>query len=95
MIFIFQSFIALLHLLGDRNGFRAKPQILQREFVWEPADRVAQVASEAANGNYPRAWIRHYAFIDYRKMGYNWNPDWFNVVRDPIERVIILRGKNL
>ena len=30
---------------------------------------------------------RHYAFFDVRKWGYDWAPDWFSVVRDPIERV--------
>ena len=38
--------------------------------------------------NRPMVWVQHYNFIDFSKFGYTWNPDWFNVVRDPIEKVI-------
>lgn len=32
--------------------------------------------------------VRHYSFIDFEKLGYKWRPDWFSVVRHPIEKVI-------
>jgi len=39
--------------------------------------------------NVPMAIVRHYAFIDFAKFGYNkWAPDWFSMVRDPVEKVI-------
>ena len=31
--------------------------------------------------------VRHYSFIDFEKLGYRWRPDWFSVVRDPIQKV--------
>ena len=36
----------------------------------------------------PMVFIQHYSFIDFNKFGYNWTPDWFNIVRDPVEKVI-------
>ena len=38
----------------------------------------------------PMVKIRHYAFLDFAQFGYQWNPDWFNLVRDPIEKVLKL-----
>ena len=31
--------------------------------------------------------MRHYSFIEFENHGVNWNPSWFSMVRDPIERV--------
>ena len=36
----------------------------------------------------PMAIIRHYSFIDFEKhTNSTWSPDWFNIVRDPIDKV--------
>ena len=35
----------------------------------------------------PTVKVRHYAFLDFARMGYKWNPDWFSLVRNPIEKV--------
>ena len=32
--------------------------------------------------------VRHYSFIDFAKYGSPWHPDWFNVVRDPIDKIV-------
>ena len=31
---------------------------------------------------------RHFSFIDLKKRGLKWSPQWFGIVREPIERVI-------
>ncbi len=33
-------------------------------------------------------FLQHYSFIDFAKYGYDWHPDWFSMVRDPVEKVI-------
>ncbi len=30
---------------------------------------------------------QHYNFVDFKKFGSDWSPDWFAVVRDPVEKV--------
>ena len=32
---------------------------------------------------------RHFSFIDFHGNGMDWTPDWFSMVRDPVERVIL------
>ena len=32
---------------------------------------------------------RHFSFIDFKKHGINWRPEWFSVVRHPIKRVCV------
>ena len=33
------------------------------------------------------AWVKHYNFVDFSRFGSAWSPTYFNIVRDPIERV--------
>ena len=35
----------------------------------------------------PTVVVRHYSFIDFAHYGSAWHPDWFNIVRDPIDKV--------
>jgi hypothetical protein len=35
----------------------------------------------------PTVWIRHFNFHDLKRLGYHWQPEWFAVVRDPLEKV--------
>ena len=36
----------------------------------------------------PIALVRHYSFINFHEYGYQWRPDWFSMVREPVEKVI-------
>ena len=47
------------------------------------ADFVAAVDGTSADS----AWVKHYNFVDFSRFGSAWSPTYFNVVRDPIERV--------
>ena len=47
------------------------------------ADFVAAVDGASADS----AWVKHYNFVDFSRFGSAWSPTYFNVVRDPIERV--------
>ena len=31
--------------------------------------------------------VRHYSFVDLERLGYEWTPDWFSLVREPIDKV--------
>ena len=35
------------------------------------------------------AYIRHYNFADFERMGAQWEPIYINIVRDPVEKVRI------
>ena len=47
------------------------------------ADFVAAVDGSSADS----AWVKHYNFVDFSRFGSAWSPTYFNVVRDPVERV--------
>ena len=47
------------------------------------ADLVAAVDGASADS----AWVKHYNFVDFSRFGSAWSPTYFNVVRDPVERV--------
>lgn len=49
------------------------------------ADFVAAVDGSSADS----AWVKHYNFVDFSRFGSTWSPRYFNVVRDPVERVKI------
>ena len=38
---------------------------------------------------------RHFNFIDFENYGIGWNPHWFSVVRDPVERVYCSKCRNM
>ena len=43
--------------------------------------------SASSKYNEPTVWIRHYGAIDFQKHGASWMPYFFNVIRNPIDRV--------
>ena len=45
--------------------------------------------------NVPGVWTRHYAFLDFKKFGYNWRPNYINFVRNPIEKVNIFSAAKI
>lgn len=69
--------------------FQVRLEMLQKEFLLEPIEVVAQTVDKVLGMTQPSVWIRHYNFVDFQRFGSpgGWRPDWFNVVRDPIERV--------
>ena len=55
------------------------------------ADFVAAVDGSSADS----AWVKHYNFVDFPRFGSAWTPTYFNVVRDPVERVHITVVNNI
>ena len=61
--------------------------MLQKEFLLEPPDMVAQTVEKVLSTTQPSVWIRHYNFVDFERFGSDWSPDWFTLVRHPVDRV--------
>ena len=56
--------------------------------LFEDPPIVQAVADGVIRETNPTVFIRHYNFIDFKKFaGSSWSPDFYNVVRDPIDRV--------
>ena len=49
--------------------------------------RVGQFVRRVTAVGDPTVWIQHYNFVDFEDQGSDWSPDWFNLVRDPVDRV--------
>ena len=55
----------------------------------EPPQLVGEFVGQIDSAEQPSAWVRHYNFVDMTRYGALWNPLYFNVVRDPIDKVIM------
>ena len=72
----------LLFIPGPLHHDSHLTSLLRRRLV---ADFVAAVDGFSADS----AWVKHYNFVDFSHFGSAWSPTYFNVVRDPVERVKI------
>ena len=65
------------------------PYHYEKEKIFGETKEVHKEINEIINGE-KRNWIRarHYSYIDFNEYGKRLaTPDWFSMVRDPIERV--------
>ena len=83
-----QSFIHLLVTLGQKLGYNTIPQIRQRETVADSEKGVQEEVNTMVYSQENLVMVRHYSFIDFAKHGSPWHPDWFNLVRDPIDKMV-------
>lgn len=83
-----QSFTRLLIRQGEKLGFEVKPKIHQTETLADSATGVSSEVASVLATDSPMVFIRHYNFINFEKHSSGgWRPDWFNIVRDPIDKV--------
>ena len=83
------SLIKLLRKLGIDLDYMAITLIPEIQHTFDTyTGQLRQVVS-ILSVNIPAVWIHHYAFINFQHFGYKWNPDYMNIVRDPIEKVIM------
>ena len=83
-----QSFIHLLKKQGEKLGFEVWPKIVQSESLVDTPKGLAEEIDSVVKMQRPTVFVRHYSFIDFEKStGSDWSPDWFNMVRDPIDKV--------
>ena len=95
-----QSITALLHALEKKNGFVVNSKTTfqfydpttmvtsTRELLIVTPEVLQLQLTKMLRTTTPMVFIQHYSFIDFTKFGYDWSPDWFNIVRDPVEKVI-------
>ena len=82
-----QSFIALLKKLSHKLGFSVNPKIYPKETLCDTLEGVVSEVDDATKTNVPLVIVRHYSFVDFPMYGSMWSPDWFSMVRDPIDKV--------
>ena len=83
--------IAILKNLGAKLGFNVEIPSSQSTLIQENQIQVEKeigATMKSHRANTIRA--KHYCFINFQKYGVKWNPDWFSMVRDPVERVSLL-----
>ena len=95
-----QSITALFHALKKKNGFDVDSRntvqfydpttmvTTKRELLIVTPEVLQLQLTKMLRTTTPMVFIQHYSFIDFSKFGYDWSPDWFNIVRDPVEKVI-------
>ena len=81
------NMLVLMQSLGVNHGYDVdlgfrEVEVLQDNLVGlqKEVDSLIQTTKDTLKA-------RHYAFFDIRQWGYDWAPDWFSIVRHPIERV--------
>ena len=85
-----QSFTHLLLNQGKKLGFSVWPKLKQSESLVDTKEGLADEIDSVVKMNKPTVFVRHYSFIDFEKeLQTSWRPDWFNIVRDPIDKVSI------
>ena len=86
-----QSITRLLFDLGKKHGYLLYPNIRGKDEKLSDSDNLHALFEEIDSilkTHTPMAFVRHYSFIDFAKFGYDWRPDWFTIVRDPVDKVI-------
>ena len=85
-----QSITRLLFELGKKHGYLTFPKIMPEEKLCDSGNLEGLFAEidSILKTHSSMAFVRHYSFIDFAKFGYDWSPDWFTIVRDPVDKVI-------
>ena len=84
-----RTLISILASIGKHLGFQVQVPAFQHETLYDDRNGVRKEIYEIISGhenNIVRS--RHYSFINFKEYGLEWYPDWFSIVRDPVERVI-------
>ena len=84
------SIVDLMRKLGKKNGFSVEFKARRNELVTDDLAGQKIEADNLLKSFFPAIFVRHYSFIEFAKFGgYDeWRPDWFNIVRHPVEKVI-------
>lgn len=86
-----RSIMKILMELSTQLGYLV--EVPNRNKVIQEDDDEVQKEIGAILKSHRNSVIRckHYSFINFEKYGVNWNPDWFSMVRNPVDKVR-LRG---
>ena len=84
------SFMTLLSVLGKNHGFGVDYGLREWDIVRDDTKGLGEEIDKLLRIHENHVICRHYAFFNLKDMGYDWRPDWFSIVRHPIERVMNL-----
>ena len=80
----------LLNVLKKRLGFNLDVPYYVRETLHDDENGIMKEINQILLAqNNANVRMRHYSFINFENFGIRWNPYWFSLIRDPIERVKI------
>ena len=60
---------------------------VKRDPLIDRFHNVEHEVTESSKYIEPTVWIKHYGVIDFQKHGALWSPYFFNVIRNPINKV--------
>ena len=74
-------------LYFSQKGYDVDPGVRKYERVLDSFEGIIEEVGSLLKNHKNKVKVRHYSFIDLKNFGYDWNPDWFSLVRDPIDKV--------
>ena len=77
------------------TDYELDPGVRQYEQVLDSFEGVIKEAGDLLKTQKNIVKVRHYSFIDLERFGYEWTPDWFSLIRDPIKKVQGDQNQNL
>ena len=84
-----RSILWILQKLGVTHGFNVEVASFKRDFVQSknPADIKKEINHIMKAHQNSTVRVRHFSVIEFEKWGIDWKPDWFSIVRHPVDRV--------
>ena len=83
-----RTFIQILRNLGTNLGYFVDVPSYKAEMMGADENEIKkEIKNILVSHRDSVVRSRHFNFIDFEKYGVEWNPHWFSVVRDPVERV--------
>ena len=82
--------INLLHQLGMRLDYNVElnfGETISAETLFDDERGVQNKVNYFMKTHRNLVQCQHYSFIDFEKFNHLWRPDWFSIVRHPIEKV--------
>ena len=64
------------------------------EKLQDTSEGVAKEAQKLVTTHRNLVQCKHYSLFDFEKLGHSWTPEWFSLVRDPIEKVLLSQCEN-
>ena len=77
----------LLESIGFNHGYNVDFGERSNEVIFEDHAGITKDMTNLLQIQENYAYCRHFSFYNLSEWGYSWIPDWFTIVRDPIQRV--------
>ena len=77
----------LLESIGFNHGYDVDFGERSNEVIFEDHAGITKDMTNLLQIQENYVYCRHFSFYNLSEWGYSWIPDWFTIVRDPIQRV--------